>query len=175
LGWVTGLVPKFGSRTGNAQDCPYRCRNPAFLDESCVGAVHPGVPWADPRAWESHPITRPSYFGLSAAPTPSMPALTGSGASRLPSSIATPLSGVSPSRGFPGSSPRARFRGRTRSDVSPAHPVRLTLFRGPPPRARPLIPPCPLHPSSDGRTLNLLSRSLTSLFLQGRHSSSLGH
>jgi hypothetical protein len=70
LGWFTGSVPKLGGRTGIAQDCPYRCRNPAFLDASCVVAVHPGVPRADPRAWESHPTTRPSYLELFGSPHP---------------------------------------------------------------------------------------------------------
>ena len=43
-----GASTELGSRTGNARDFPYRWRNPAYLDESCVMAVHPVVPRADP-------------------------------------------------------------------------------------------------------------------------------
>jgi hypothetical protein len=147
---------KLGSRTGYAQDCPYRCRNPAFLDASCVVAVHPGVPRADPRAWESYPTTRPSWFGLSAAPTPSVPALTGIGAPRLPSSIAIPFFRSHPPEAFP-STVRAPFRGRTHPGVFPAPPALFILSRGPPHRVRTPIPPCPSFTRTVGRSTFFLS------------------
>ena len=56
LGWVAGLV--LGSLVRRAMPilAPYFCQHPVSYD--MVAAVRRGGPPADPRTWESHPITR---------------------------------------------------------------------------------------------------------------------
>jgi hypothetical protein len=45
---LRGLVPSSAVWAGDAQVCPLPLSEPRLLDESCVMAVHPGVPRADP-------------------------------------------------------------------------------------------------------------------------------